>query len=243
MRTSYREKIYRKYVETYSEVYRMNDSLSEFSRRSLHYDLNYGAMLPPGRKSRILEIGSGPGYFLKYLRDKGYENAYGVDASPQQVKTASLMEVSNLAHCDFFAFLEGSDTLYDLICSFHVLEHLFKDEIMRLLELIGLRLNKGGMVLIEVPNAGSPLFGNQGRYGEFTHETGFSSTSLKEILMVCGFEDVKVFPSRAKSVFARALFGSLNFLMHSRFNNDIYFEGELFAVGRKGEGGDAQCET
>lgn len=235
MRASYREKIYKKYVETYSEVYRRKDYLSEFLSRSVLYDLNYGAMLPPSKKSRILEVGSGPGYFLKYLLDKGYENAYGVDTSIQQVKAASQLGINNVVLGDFFVFLKNSDVKYDMIFSFHVLEHLFKDEIIELLELISLRLNKGGMVFIEVPNSGSPLFGSQSRYSEFTHETGFTLTSLKEVLLVCGFEDVRVLPSKPKSRYARLFFKSLNFLMHTRFSKDIYLEGELIAVGKKGD--------
>lgn len=233
MTASYREKIYKRYVETYSEVYRKKDYLKEFSSQSELYELNYKTILPPNKKSTILELGSGPGYFLKYLLDNGYENIFGVDTSPQQLEVASQLGINSVSHSDIFDFLKSSNNKYDFICSFHVLEHLFKDEIIELIEMINLRLNKGGMILIEVPNSGSPLLGNQGRYGEFTHEVGFTASSLREILLVCGFTDVRILPVVALSPFARFFFKAVNYILHSRFTKDMFVDGDIIGVGHK----------
>ena len=102
MTASYREKIYKRYVETYSEVYRKKDYIKEFSCRSALYELNYKAVLPSNKKSAILELGSGPGYFLKYLLDNGYGNIFGVDTSPQQVEVASQLGLKSVSHSDIF---------------------------------------------------------------------------------------------------------------------------------------------
>lgn len=233
MSTSYREKIYKRYVDTYSQVYRKKDYLVEFSHRSALYELNYKTLLPQNKESKILELGSGPGYFLRYLLDKGYKNAFGVDVSGQQTESALQLGINNVAQCDLFGFLMNTSDTYDLICSFHVFEHLFKDEILNLLDLIYKKLNKNGVLFVEVPNAGSPLLGGQGRYGEFTHEVGFTPSSLKEILLITGFNNVDVFPAKGISSFARLFFGISNFFLHSRLSPDMVIEGEIIGLGYK----------
>ena len=44
-----------------------------------YYDDNYKAFLPEDRNAAILDIGCGPGDFVRYLHGLGYRNITAVD--------------------------------------------------------------------------------------------------------------------------------------------------------------------
>lgn len=229
----YRDKIYSRYVETltrYSE--QLNDE-QEYTRRKKLYDLNYKKFLPSDKNSKTLDLGCGKGYFLKYLKEMGYSNIKGVEKSSSQILHALSDVKDYIIVDDMFNYLKNSSESFDVITLFHVLEHLFKDEILDLLELVYQRLKEDGMLIIEVPNAGSPLFGGNSRFSEFTHEVGFTPSSLKEIILHNGFKNITVFPIKGVSPIAKIFFNFINFFIHSRFSKDIFIEGEIFAVGWK----------
>lgn len=229
----YREKIYNRYVETLTRYSEQPNDEREFERRKKLYDLNYKKFLPADKNSKILELGCGKGFFLKYLKEMGYSRIKGVEKSSSQFLHA-LPEVKDyIIVDDMFNFLQNCSEKFNLIVLFHVLEHLFKDEILDILELIYNRLTDKGIAIIEVPNAGSPVFGGNSRFSEFTHEVGFTPPSLKEVILISGFEKVKVYPVKGLSIKARIVFDIINFFIHSRFTKDIFIEGEIFAVGWK----------
>lgn len=234
MQLDYRKRFYEKYVQTQIRHTAKYDFKDEYNFRRKIYKLNYKNILPKDKDAHILELGCGAGYFLKYLKELGYQNIHGVDISPEQLELAKKLGGSlYIVQADIFDYLKSTKQKFDMICAFHVLEHLFKNEILELLSFIYEKLNNNGMILIEVPNAGSPLFGGQNRYSEFTHETGFTAPSLKEVLLICEFLDVKVFPIKGVSPYARTFFKIFNYFLHSRFNKDLFIEGEIFGIGYK----------
>ena len=72
------------------------------------------------------------------------------------------------------------------------MEHLTKEEILSLFELIAGSLKLGGGFVIQTVNGEGPLAGRLG-YGDFTHETILTRTSLSQALRVAGFGDIDVF--------------------------------------------------
>ncbi len=229
----YREKIYSQYVETLTRYSENSDDPKEYERRKRLYDLNYGKFLLEDKNSKILELGCGKGFFLKYLKEKGYFNIKGVEKSTSQISSA-LPDIKELIiPDDMFNYLQNCSEEFNLIMLFHVLEHLFKEEVLELLELIYERLTEKGMLIIEVPNAGSPLFGSNNRFAEFTHEVGFTPSSLREVILVSGFKKVSVHPIKGLSFRARFVFNIINFILHSRFTKDIYIDGEIYAIAWK----------
>lgn len=232
MNRDHRAKIYGKY-KFFSDSGRLKELDADTPRRFAVYDLNYKGLLPGRKESRILELGCGLGYFQRYLEKNGFLNTLGVDHSGHMLDVAEKLGAKATVKKDIFEYLRETDETFDLICSFHVFEHLFKDEILELAELIHKRLNPGGVLIIEVPNAGSPLLGSHNRYVTLTHEVGFTPTSLKEVFLVNGFEDISVFPVIAKSVYARIFFRITNYLLHSRFTKEEFMEGGLIGIGTK----------
>lgn len=233
-KSSYRKKIYDHYVETLTRYSCPKSIEKEYSFRRKIYEINYKALLPSDKEVKILELGCGAGYFLRYLKELGYNNVRGVDISPQQIAVAKKQGIEDLIiESDIFEFLNNTSDNFDMICAFHVLEHLYKEEILQLLSMIYIRLNKGGFLIIEVPNAGSPLFGSQNRYVDFTHEIGFTATSLKDVIYIAGFREINIFPLRGISPLARVFFRVINKFLHSRFTRDMFIEGELIAYAYK----------
>jgi len=233
MNPKYREKIYRKYVEILTKYSEKPNDNQEYKKRKKLYNLNYKKFLPSNRESKILELGCGKGFFLKYLKEMGYSNILGVEKSESPILHA-LSDIKNyIVEDDMFNYMKNCSEKYDLIVLFHVIEHLFKEEVLDILELIYEKLSSNGILLIEVPNASSPLFGCINRYSEFTHEIGFTPSSLREILMISDFKNVEVYSVRDLSILARITFKFVNYFLHSRFTKDMFIEGGIFAIGRK----------
>lgn len=235
MNSSYRDRIYNRYYEVLGKFAQIEDIRKEYLYRSKLFDLNFKMLLPEDRTKKILELGCGSGFFLKYLDDNGYKNCTGVDLSEQEGHRASSLNVSHILRANFVDFLKETNDKFDVICAFHVIEHFFKDEIMHLLDIILTRLNPNGMIIIEVPNAGSPLLGSLNRYVDFTHEVGFTPLSLQSILLTCGFKGVKILPRKDFTAYARLLFKILNHFLHSYISRYAYFEGGIIGIGYKME--------
>ena len=51
-----------------------------------------------------------------------------------------------------------------------------------------------GVVIVQVPNAESPLFGPI-RYGDFTHDIAVTQSSLAQLFNLTGFGDLRVYPT------------------------------------------------
>lgn len=136
------------------------------------------------RESNILEIGCNKGLLLHILSNEGFSNIHGVDLSVEDIKTAKDLN-SNFKekiHCvDAKDFLNEHSSYFDVIILKAVLEHVKKDEIIPLLELIKYSLKDGGIVLIDVPNM-DWIFSGHERYMDFTHEVGFTRESLSQVL-------------------------------------------------------------
>jgi len=144
--------------------------------------------LPVDHSAAILDIGCGSGKLLYLLRDLGYTNLTGIDLSPEQVEHArQQFPESTIIQGNALDLLEHLTSHYDLICAFDIIEHLNKDEIVSLLNLIYHALNPGGRLILQTPNAESPWFGSVA-YGDFTHEWFFTPAGLQRVLQLIGFD-------------------------------------------------------
>jgi hypothetical protein len=70
-------------------------------------------------------------------------------------------------------------------------EHLTRPEIFDALGRVHAVLRAHGVLILRVPNAVSPFGGNY-RYGDITHETSFTASSLRQLGAATGFESVTV---------------------------------------------------
>ncbi len=157
------------------------------------YDPFFRSFLP---NAKILDLGCSRGFLLKVLFEKGHTNLTGVDLSPKDLDTARLLlpEAHFYAE-DIFAFLQNNAESFDAIILKALIEHIKKDRVIELLELIAGALKPGGKILIDVQNS-AWIFGLHDRYVDFTHEIGFTQESLAQ-LMQLHFNHVKVTPTQS----------------------------------------------
>ena len=95
---------------------------------------------------------------------------------------------STLIHGDVKEFLADHPGKFGLITGFDIIEHFTKSEIMPLIKQIARALSTGGRLILQTPNAESPL-GLMYRYGDFTHEIAFTPPSLEHVLRMNGFAE------------------------------------------------------
>ena len=96
---------------------------------------------------RILEIGCGVGDFLHYAEQKGWE-CYGAEPSDDAVKilrTKSNAEIVKPEQIEAF-----HDASFDLICMWHVLEHV--DDLKWQIAQLGRLVKPNGKIVIALPN-------------------------------------------------------------------------------------------
>ena len=159
-----------------------------------YYRKNYSRFLPAGKNTRILDLGCGMGHFLYYLYKDGYKNCLGLDISNENINYCRTKGF-NVVHNNIFNFLESNTEPFDVIIMNDVIEHLNREEIMRVLDLINKNLTEGGgTVVIKAPNSSNPILANSTRYYDFTHEISFTEESLSQVLKVCGFKYIKIYP-------------------------------------------------
>lgn len=110
------------------------------------------------KDAKVLEIGSGNGSFLYFLESYyklDPKNLSTVDISKSVVdslNTNAITKRYNNSLSDNIEYLSRQTEKYDLIVIRHVLEHMEKPYLAKLIPLLMESLNKGGKILIEVPN-------------------------------------------------------------------------------------------
>jgi SAM-dependent methyltransferase len=151
----------------------------------------------PGDKSiSIVDLACGNGGLIDSLKKNGFNNVMGVDISQEQIDIAHKLGIYDVKCQDIDGFFkEQKGHSFDVIFLMDILEHIEKHEVLDMLDKVKILLKDNGMVVIHVPNAVG-IFGMSVRYGDFTHESAFTSRSIKQVLSVCGFDKIKCYEDR-----------------------------------------------
>jgi len=166
----------------------------EFKIFYKYYKKNYLRHLPKNKHAKILDIGCGTGHFLYFLKKSGYKKYSGIDLSEEAIKFCKKKKLaSTIIKADAESYLKKSQTKYDVIIMNDVIEHIPKNNIVKLLSLIKKQLSKNGKLIIKTINVANPITGNSSRYLDFTHTTGFTQESLSQVIKVSGFRNVKIY--------------------------------------------------
>ena len=186
---AYRNRIYEKYASVFK------NSQSKFNEDAAYYwglPYNYylRSWLPNNKDVTILDMGCGDGKLLYFFIKNGYTNVQGVDISHEQVTIAkqACLTVHEGKVSDFLA--SNLDT-FDLITGIDFLEHLFKDEALRILDLCYTALKTNGRIILQLPNSDSPM-SNSVHHADFTHELQLNPSSLSHLLRLSGFSAVEI---------------------------------------------------
>jgi SAM-dependent methyltransferase len=145
-----------------------------------------------GGPGSVLDIGCGPGVLINQMRSRGWR-VRGTERSPSAAQQAR-----DVFHLDVSAVdvdtLVAEGATYDAVVLWHVAEHLRAPE--ETVRGIAQLLRPGGVLLIAVPNFGSPE-ARIGRSGWFhldvpRHLVHFTAATLTAILKSSGLRPVKV---------------------------------------------------
>lgn len=182
-------KIYDSYLTTHP--FYSSNSLN-FNGSFRFFNANYLKFLPVDRTARILDIGCGLGHFLAYVNSNNYKNFLGVDVSEEQIDhckkhvTKNVQLINNLN-----TFLKKNKNSFDFILMNDVVEHIGKEELIDTLSLILASLKKNGIVIIRTVNLKN-RWGMAVRYMDFTHTTGFTEESIKQVMSLSGFKNISL---------------------------------------------------
>ncbi len=189
---NYKEQFYNKYVSKNTKFLYGKLTIEDIKKQFLFWDAYFRKFLPQNKQALIMELGCGSGGFIHWLQSIGYLNAGGIDISSEQISEAKKFGIKNVNKADIKEFIKNKNEVYDIIFMRDILEHFTKDEILGILESVFKSIKTGGKIIIQIPNAENILSGRL-RYGDFTHEVGFTADSIKQLLAVSGFKDISVF--------------------------------------------------
>lgn len=201
---TFKDEFYQSYTSTHVNHRKGEAALERFRSEFPVWQKHFGHLLPPNRQARILDVGCGRGGMVYWLNQLGYQEAEGVDLSGEQIQTARRLGISNVRQADLTRYLHDRLASYDTLILRDVVEHFTREQILEVLQLCRAAIRPGGTVIVQVPNAESPFFGRI-RYGDFTHELAFTSSSITQLFNVLGFEDVRVYPTEPAVTGVRSL--------------------------------------
>lgn len=188
----YRERIFGQYVHGRHEAL-APQTIDGLRSRSPYINKLIRDHFPADRESRIVDLGCGHGAIVHFAQEARYRNTVGVDGSSQQVEAAKRLGIRGVEHGDIMPYLSGlPDGSQDVVLSFDVIEHFTKDEVIPFVDSVRRVLVPSGIWILHTCN-GEALFGSRVRYGDFTHEIGFTQASMGQLLMSSGFDPVVSF--------------------------------------------------
>jgi 2-polyprenyl-3-methyl-5-hydroxy-6-metoxy-1,4-benzoquinol methylase len=210
---TFKNSFYEQYVTTHIKGRKAEGSIEDFKVKARNFDQQLRPLIPTSKSAQIVDLGCGNGSIVWWLQNEGYSYSSGVDISQEQIDIGQKIGVKNLVLQDVKQFLNSKASSFDCIIARDFFEHFSKSEIVALLQAAHFALRESGSIIIQVPNGESPFFGRI-RYGDFTHETAFTQSSLSQLLNMMGFEKIRCFPveKRVDSVKSLLRFAAWKFV-------------------------------
>jgi len=159
---------------------------------ALVYRRDIRPALPPPGKGPVIDLGCGQGELVRLLLADGF-NAEGIDLSPEQVRLAHAGGVTRVRQGNYHHVLRTQPGRYAAVTATDLLEHLTKQEVLDTFDDVAAALAAGGVFVARVPNAVSPLGGHTS-HGDFTHESSFTTRSIRQLATAARLELITVLP-------------------------------------------------
>ncbi len=139
-----------------------------------------------------LDIGCGRAEWVQLLQKEGI-NAFGIDQNQAMIHLAKSEGVKNVFSKDAFEYLASVDqNKFDLITSFHVIEHISYEILLDFLLEIKRVLKPKAKLLLETPNPLNLQVSTYEFYKDPTHLNPLPSDIIKFLLEFLGFKEIKV---------------------------------------------------
>jgi len=154
------------------------------------YDRLLALHLETRRAQKIVEVGCGPGVFLRYLKKRGFIDCVGVDLSEKYLKFCKEQGL-NVVRADALEWLASKpSSSIDVIIAIDFIEHLNKESFVIFLDLVYSVLSPNGIFIFRGPCGDSP-FSGLNFSNDITHETLFTTTALNALIKMCKMEVVE----------------------------------------------------
>jgi glycosyltransferase involved in cell wall biosynthesis len=134
---------------------------------------------------RVADVGCGPGYFLDLIRDRGI-TGFGIDIDPQMVEAARGR--GHEAVVGDHRTLASMPNMFSGVHLSHIIEHLWGEEAVELLEAAKTALAPGGMVIVRTPNWGNATVRHGGFWLDHTHKRPYPRELLEKLLKDLDFD-------------------------------------------------------
>lgn len=139
----------------------------------------------------VLDIGCGRGEWLELLRDEGVRSR-GVDHNRVFVEQCRQISL-DVTEEDALVYLRAvPDGSLSVVTSFHLVEHLPFEILVKLLDESIRTLKPGGLLILETPNPENFVVGSYSFYADPTHRNPIPSPTLQFLLEARGLCDIKV---------------------------------------------------
>ena len=132
-----------------------------------------------------LDLGCGRGEWLTYLQDRGWR-VFGVDQSEAMIRACEkdglpVQAMDLLAHLGTLA-----DSSVDLVCAFHVIEHLPFEDLLMLCREAQRVVTASGLIVFETPNPENIRVGTDLFYLDPTHVRPLSPELMEFVMQWAG---------------------------------------------------------
>ena len=176
----------------------------------------------------VLDIGCGRGEWLEILSQEGVQ-ARGLDRNRVFIKQCRErgFEVVEADALDYLQSLPNASL--SAATSFHLVEHLPFEVLMKLLDEIVRTLRSGGLLILETPNPENVIVGSNSFYADPTHRNPIPSPTLQFLLEARGLSRIEVMKLRPWD--AARLDGDTELV--KRFNDFFYSAPDYGIVGWK----------
>jgi 2-polyprenyl-3-methyl-5-hydroxy-6-metoxy-1,4-benzoquinol methylase len=189
------KEFYSKYISTHTESLYGSLTIEDIRSQFKIWESFFGKIFNENKKAKILDIGCGSGGFVYWMQESGYKDSEGIDISDEQISLAKSLGIKNVHKADILSFLPDNKNKFDVIFARDILEHFKKEITPVLAKQVFDSLKEKGIFIAQTVNAENWLWGRL-RHGDFTHEIAFTSSSIKQILKLAGFNKVNIYPQR-----------------------------------------------
>ena len=139
----------------------------------------------PSQKTKLLEIGSGRGYFAAECQKRGDIEYFGIE--PEETLYNSLKERGYNVDQRFVPPLSFDQGFFDVVCHFHVLEHMENPrQAFQFIQECSRVLKNNGLLIFRCPNALS--WGMDFWDVDYTRSFPTTPTRVKQLLFDCELE-------------------------------------------------------
>lgn len=146
--------------------------------------------LPKNGNADLYEVACGPGIFLSWLREQGFEKARGSDNSEAQIRLAKQLGVP-VEHADSVEELRRMrENSLDAVIAIDFIEHLPKNVLMEFFAETHRVLRPGGSLVLRAPNGDSPFVGKN-LFNDITHVWAYTTIATRALLQMAEFTQIQ----------------------------------------------------